>query len=127
MKSSSNTVSKTQAYVLIGGTLLLVICMGTLLISWRLGLLATADHGPQTAEVNVPAEPGVSEEVSSVPVDNAALLQRLEQCRPECAGVDLAGIDLKQNPVGLSGVNLRGANLSRANLSGSNSHNSKSI
>lgn len=117
---SSNTIPKTQAYTLIGGTLLLVICAGTLLAGWRLGLLATADHGPQTAEVNstvAPAsESSVNEEAGSVPVDNTALLQRLEQCRPECAGVDLAHIDLWQNPLGLNAVNLQGANLSGANL-----------
>ncbi len=71
MKSSSNLIPKTQAYALIGGTLLLVICAGALLIGWQLGLLptaeTTADGRPQTAEVNIP-------KVSSAPVDNVALL-----------------------------------------------------
>jgi hypothetical protein len=121
MKSSSNVIPKTQAYVLIGATLLLVICAGVLLASWRLGLLATADGGPQTAEVNSAsaapaAEPGVGGEVGSAQVDNVVLLQRLEQCRPECAGVDLAFIDVTQQPIQLDGLNLQGANLSNANL-----------
>jgi hypothetical protein len=120
MKSSSNVIPKTQAYVLIGGTLLLVICVGALLVGWRLGLLATADGRPQTAEIDSSVapvtEPIVIEESSSVQVDNAALLQRLEQCRPKCAGVDLAFLVVTQQPIQLDGLNLQGANLSNANL-----------
>lgn len=117
---SSGTIPKTQAFALISSVLLLVFCFCTLLVGWRLGLLMTADHGPQTTEFNSSvapaAEPGVVEEPASAQVDNPALLQRLEQCRPECAGVDLAHIDLWQNPLGLNAVNLQGANLSGANL-----------
>ncbi|MCL4301923.1 MAG: pentapeptide repeat-containing protein [Anaerolineae bacterium] len=120
MKSTSRVIPKSQTLALIGGTLLLVICAGVLLVGWRLGLLATTDGGPQTAEVNssvAPAsESSVNGEAGSAPVDNAVLLRRLEQCRPECAGVDLAHINLWQNPLGLNAVNLQGANLSGANL-----------
>jgi hypothetical protein len=126
MKSSSNVIPKSQVYALIGGALLLVICTSTLLVGWRLGLLATDDR-PQTAEtiadgqsptveISPSAAPVVAGEPGSAQVDNAALLQRLAQCRPECVGMDLSFIDVTQQPLDLSGLNLRGANLSGANL-----------
>lgn len=116
MKSSPNIIPQTQAYALIGGTLLLALCAGSLLISWRLGLLTTDAGSPQTAKITAEMAPstvstpeqGVTGEPAPLRVDNGALLQRLAQCRPECAGVDLALIDLGQNALALDGVNLRG-------------------
>jgi hypothetical protein len=117
---SSNTIPKGQAYALIGGTLLLVILACALLIGWRLGSWTsptnevTASTEPAPA---VEAEPSGAPEPVSAAVDNSVLLQRLEGCRPNCAGVDLAFLDIRSSPIPIDNVDFQNANLSGAKLS----------
>jgi len=76
MKTSSNVIPKTQAYALIGGVVLLILCVCTLLAGWRLGLLTTADGGPQTAGTT--SGPIVAGEPGSTQVDSPGVIPGLQ-------------------------------------------------
>lgn len=103
---TADVIPKSQAYAIIGLSLLLGLCACGLLAAWQLGSLPVI---PQNLSISLPN--------SAPPADNATLQQRLKDCRPECAGVNLATLNVKGKSIFLDSLNLQGANLSGANLS----------